>query len=263
MSDLRVIEGQGQTTIDPTSNGHQHDAFQQLAKARRTPKATTDDTGQTLRKLTVANKMAGLAKGTRINGAVQRGEGNTAVIDLAFENDARISATVKQLYDPRHMDGALTLATKVPPDWFTPKEWRPFAIAVIEAAQPDNATDNEATETTEWLASFLDNTWSRQQAADTSTAINLDDGTELYDVLKQDDGAFRGNDSRLYLRPPRLLEHVTLVLHQRATSTELRQRLGRLGFTKPRNSQGQLAARKGDQTITRRYLASQPGFEVS
>jgi hypothetical protein len=241
MSDLRVIEGQGQTTIDPTSNGHQHDAFQQLAKARRTPKATTDDTGQTLRKLTVANKMAGLAKGTRINGAVQRGEGNTAVIDLAFENDARISATVKQLYDPRHMDGALTLATKVPPDWFTPKEWRPFAIAVIEAAQPDNATDNE----------------------DTSTAINLDDGTELYDVLKQDDGAFRGNDSRLYLRPPRLLEHVTLVLHQRATSTELRQRLGRLGFTKPRNSQGQLAARKGDQTITRRYLASQPGFEVS
>jgi hypothetical protein len=161
------------------------------------------------------------------------------------------------------MDPALTLATKVPPDWYTPKEWRPFAIAVINAAEPDQATDSEQDETLEWLASFLDAASTRRLLAHSpEDAVQLDDPAALFAVLRADDGAFRGSDDRLYVRPPQLLEHVTLMLRQRTTSSDVRQRLGRLGFTKPRNSQGQLAARKGSETATRRYLHSEPGFEV-
>ncbi len=210
-----------------------------------------------------ANDVAGLTEGVRIVRAIERGEGAGAAIDLYFENGAHATCTAKQLYDPRHMDPLLTQATKVPPDYLTPTQWRPFAIVVLQAAEPDNATDSEATETGEWLATFIDETSTRTLTAHApGSAVQLDDPLALFDVLKADDGAFRGSDDRLYIRPPQLLQHVTAVLRQRTTSTELRQRLGRLGFTKPRNSQGQLAARKGNETITRRYLASEPGWEL-
>jgi hypothetical protein len=265
---LRAIDGGADQVADveaANGKGHEDDALQRLQQARKTPKAATDDTGQALKKLSAANELAGLKgkRGKRIIGAIERGEGNAAVIDLEFENGARVSATVRQLFDPRHMDGAITQATKVAPEYHTPKEWRPFPIAVLQASTPDNATDDEATETGEWISSFAHECTTHELLAHApGSAVPLDDPAKLFDVLKSDDGAFRGSDGCVYLRVPQLLEHVTGLLRQRVTSTELRQRLGRLGFTKPRNSQGQLAARKGEETITRRYLASAPEWEL-
>src|SRR5581483_5835127 len=227
--DLRLVGGEPVDDSEPPA-----DAVQRHQQARETPKAAVDEQGEPVKGLTAANKLAGLArkKEKRIVRVVQRGEGNAAVIDLEFAHGARVSATVKQVFDPRWMEGALTLATKIAPDWATPKEWRVFGVAVLQAAMADEATDTEAAETCEWLRSFFDRATTRELTAHNPTeTVQLDDSAALFDVLKADEAAFRGSDGRLYVRVPKLGEHVAMELRQRVTSSELRQRLGRIGFT--------------------------------
>lgn len=259
---LRVVDGATEPDTDaaPSPNSHRtEDAFQRHQRARATPKSTTDRDGKALKDLAVANKMAGLRKPTTkspgdcIIEVIERGEGNDAAYDVCLANSAVITATIKQLLDPRHMDGAITQAVKRAPDWYTPKEWRPFAVAVIQAAKPDNATGGADAETREWLASFVrpNRVWQ----------VDLTDSDALFDALAQQ-RTFRGSDDRLYIRPPSLLTHVVTILKQRTSSPDLRRRLGRLGFSNPKNAEGKLTARRGKATETQRYLASPPGWEV-
>jgi hypothetical protein len=274
-----------------TGNGHAPvDEFDHHAQARKAPKGTTDEDGKALKALDAANKMAGLKPptpkraGTRIRDAIERGEGDKAKIDLHFENAARASVTVKQLFDPRHMDGVLTQATKVAPDYHTPKEWRPFAIAVLQAAKPDRTTGGEDEETLEWLSAFVascdgrlgdylaanegdevDEAYRSGKRADGLHVITLPASDVLYEAMVLDTGAFLGSDGRLYVRVTKLYAWMADNKLPRVLTPELRARLGRLGFTKPNNDEGKLTCWNADRShsVTRPYLASEPDFTLS
>jgi hypothetical protein len=280
MSDLHAV------TDTEATNGHKpEDAFERVQRARTKPSRTTDDTGQVLRKLAAANKLAGLTKGKRICRAVKRGDGDGAEYDLDFENGARVTCTRPRLAEPRHMDLVLAEATKTEPPYLTPKEWRPFALAVVLAAESDNSTTSEDEETLEWLALFLEHSdkqlvkvLSRQTRHEDAlrqrgrevneqgaSLIELPASQALHTVMTYDTGAWIGSDRRLYVRVPALRTFMVDHKLPRVTSTQLGQRLGRLHFTKPNNTEGKLTAWNADRTVSvsRRYLASQPGFELS
>jgi hypothetical protein len=254
VTDLRVVDGatEGDEGTEPSPHSRRNgDSFQRLEAAQKTPAAVVDDDGKVLRKLAGASKLAGLAKGTRITRVVERGEGAHAEYDIYLENGACASVTEAQLSDPRVMERRFRKASKRPMPWIGPKEWKPAADAIANEAQPDNTTGSEAEETREWLAHFLNEL----------TVIDLDNPEALFYAIAAQ-RTFRGSDDRVYVRPPELLHHVVVVLKQRSTPTDVRRRLSRLGFTKPRNAEGKLTARHGDQVATHRYLASPPRFEV-
>lgn len=280
MSDLHAV-----TDTEATNGDKPEDAFERVQRARTKPSQTTDDTGQVLRKLAAANKLAALPKGKRICRVIKRGDGDGAEYDLDFENGARVTCTRTRLAEPRHMDLVLTEATKKEPPYLTPKEWRPFALAVVLAAEPDNSTTTEDEETLEWLALFLEHSHRhlldvlsqhtrdrdqliehlRERKEQGVNLIGLPASQELYQAMRHGTGAWLGSDQRLYVRVPALREFMVDHKLPRVTSTQLGQRLGRLHFTKPNNTEGKLTAWNTDRTdsVSRRYLASQPGFELS
>jgi hypothetical protein len=210
------------------------------------------------RKLAIANKLANLARGTKIAHVIERGEGNDTQYDIHLENGECVSVTEAQLYDPRVLERRFRRASGRPMDWLSPKEWKPAADAIGNAAKSDGVTDGEREETLEWLASFIA---ARSTDGHTVAVIDLDNAETLYTAIRTR-AMFRGSDGRLYMRSPALLDHVVQALKQRTTTPAIRQRLGRLGFTKPNNSEGKLTARHDGESATGRYLASPVGFEV-
>jgi hypothetical protein len=267
---------------ETAANRHTPDAFERVKRARQTPNATTDDTGKTLRHLAAANKLLGLPKGVRIVEAWERGEGEDAAYDLGLENGQRATLADRQLYDPRTVERRIRQAAKRAVPWLTAKEWKPGADAIGNAASPDNATTTEDDETLEFVWRFIEASderllkllWQETKNTDKLVSrgeernelgvniVELPTSDALWDSLLYDHGAWLGSDRRLYLRVPKLREYLADSKLPRLTSTQLSARLGRIGFTKPNNSKGNVSMWNADRTekATRAYLASEPGF---
>lgn len=223
----------------------------------------------------ICNEWAGLRKGTgkrhgdRITRVREHGEGSDAEYDLVLENGTTIEGvSLKDLWDPRAMERRITQAVKRPPPVYrTPSDWRPWAVAIIEAAQPDIASGTEEEELREWLSLFLQHT--RDNTLKSAKNVDIDDQNDLFSVLSDNAGVFWGTDQKLYVQPPVFFAYVTRDLRQKATAKELRKRLSRAGFERPNNREGKLSARgklkKTDEatvSFTRGFLASKPGFQV-
>jgi hypothetical protein len=137
-------------------------------------------------------------------------------------------------------------------------------MRISELASVGTTTDEE---TIEWIADFEARVAGGED--NPTRIVHLDDPPELYQVLKDGDALFRGDDDRLYLRVLPFLTHVRgpRWLAQKVSRAELEHRLDALGFSKPpTDDRGRLSARRpstiehGPATRDRTFLRSKPGF---
>ncbi len=203
----------------------------------------------------LASTALAMPDGRHLSRVIVRGADDDAEYDLHLNDGTEIACgTEATLRDPRKMDARIARAIKRNPPYYMPKQWRSIALALIRAAEPDAATGGRQDEAADWLADYAHN------GHVCPRTVNLDDAADLFDTLGEW-AAFRGDDDRFYIHVPTLVSWVTQSYGQRTSARDLARRLARLGFTRPRNAEGKLAARNGSQVVTRRLLASPPGFD--
>lgn len=200
---------------------------------------------------------------------IERGESDNAVYDLEVSDGHRIRlGNARAVMDPRLWDARVVPRTKHEPPYLTPKEFRPIGLNTLRAARRDEASSTEEEQTREWLAAFRESPVSGGDAATPFDVapldVKLEDSERLYDLLLADQPIFGTADGRIYVRVGGLLRFVRQRLKESVTDAELRARLGRLGFRKPRNAEGKLTARLpgGDKQVSRRFLASPRDFRL-
>ena len=133
---------------------------------------------------------------------------------------------------------------------------------IVCAAKPDPTAGTRLDEAREWVAAFSERPDDLGRFEATLPVVDIADPDRLLDTLTADTPIFRGSDRRIYVRPPRLLRFVNREFGQRTTAQDLGRRLARLGFSRPRNAEGKLAARDDDgRAVSRRFLASPPGWQ--
>jgi hypothetical protein len=237
------------------------DQFEALreAQAHPSPRAWQEETSEGL---VFANARLQLRGADAIVRVAQRGNDFDLYLD-----DGRVVHAGEDLLDPRKFDKAIcpVIGRTVP--YFTPKDFRGIADAILSARVVEDLGGSEGEETREWIAAFTDsdNTmvgYSTTCPADPAEPVELGSAAELYEALLEDRAAFYGSDGRLYLRVGKLLRWVNQEYRLRVTDRALRRRLGELQFSKPNNDEGQLAARdpKSGRTAARRFLASPEGW---
>ncbi|MDQ3729635.1 MAG: bifunctional DNA primase/polymerase [Actinomycetota bacterium] len=209
----------------------------------------TDDRAHLLAR---ANNALKMPDGKRMRRVVHSGSALvTYAATLEDGTTIELGESHQVAHDPRRLDARIAAAAGHEPPYYTPKEWRPYGLALVRAAVADETATTAEDEIREWLGDL-----------DFSATIDLEDADTLYAALRDNIIGFRGSDERLYVRPAKLVDYVKRHYGERVSGSEIRRRLGRLGFTKPRNREGKLAARRGDKTASRRFLASPPGFDV-
>lgn len=182
-----------------------------------------------------------------------------AIYDLELEDGTRLSVGgVADVWNPRKVEAAIGdyIAGALP--YYTAKPFRTIgnallhpSVCVLDAA--GGATKLEQAK--EWLAEFVGD-------YSAHAPVDLDDPEELFAVLEYDHPVWRGSDDRLYVRVPKLMRWVNTHYGQRVSDPDLRNRLARLGFSKPRNKDGQVGARNATGAVRqRRFFASAPGFD--
>jgi hypothetical protein len=248
------------------------EAFRQVREVQQGAPAAvfleaTDDRDELLRRVTLGTR---LPEGRRLVEVVERGTDEDAEFDLRLEDGTRFGVgKASAVADPRKLDTVFASRAKHELPYYTPKEWRPFAFAIMRAAVPDGTSGGKVEEAREWLAGFGEQERSLAEPEGSGKpgllVVDLDDKEQLWRVLYHDKPSmFLGSDQRAYVRVPHLFRYINRLWGQHPTSQDLKRRLARLGFRPPNNKEGKLAARAPEDGAfsSRRYLASEPGFEV-
>jgi hypothetical protein len=170
----------------------------------------------------------------------------------------------KAVMDPRLWDRRVAPRTKHLPPYLTPKEFRPIGMAALRSARRDEASATEEEETREWIAAFRE---APMRGGEDTTQfdpapldVDLEDTEKLYDLLLFDQPIFGTTEGQIYLRVGAFLKFIRQRLREPVTGAQLRARLGRLGFVRPRNSEGKITAWHDGQQASRRFLASPVDF---
>jgi len=244
------------------------EAFRRAREAQQsTPAAVfledTGDRDELLRRINVATR---LPEGRRAVEVVERGTDEEAEYDMRLEDGTSMGlGKASAVADPRKLDNVFASRAKHELPYFTPKEWRPVAFAIMRAAVPDGTVGGKLDEAREWLAAFGEAVADQYGGGGRGLpVVDLEDKEQLWRVLVHDQpSTFRGSDGRVYVRQPHLFRFINSTWGAHPTSQDLKRRLARLGFRPPRNKEGKLAVRvDDDRTASRRYLASEPGFEL-
>lgn len=217
------------------------------------------------------NRAYQFPEGLRVREVLKSGEGEEQIYALVLSDATRIEiGSSKAVFDPRRFDEAVLPFTAplghVPPR-ITPTDWRNTAITTLRVARLDRNASSEAEQTIAWLEAFIDSptTETGGGALLDRAPLDLDweDKARLYNVLADDMPVFGTEDGRLYVRVGALRKFVKRRLEERAvTHGQMERRLVRLGFERPPNKEGKVAARhpESGRTATRAVLRSRPGF---
>lgn len=194
----------------------------------------------------------------RIVEFVQRGTGRTAEFDIRLADGSLIEiGSTAALLHPQRFEAAFASAGIVWDEGFSRKDQKRIAAKLLAIREVVGGDERE--QTREWLAEWFD-TFGYTNGI---PVVDLDDKAQLYDALRADDGFFRGSDECVYLRRPPFVRFLAKTLGERTSSVALGMRLERLGFKKAGgNREGKIAARRGDDVISRSYYVSPPGWSV-
>jgi hypothetical protein len=233
------------------------------AQQHPSPRAWKAETSEGL---SYANTRLQLSGDDEIVRVAQRGSD----FDL-YLRDGRVVHAGEDLLDPRKFDKAIcpVIGRTVP--YFSPKEFRGVADAILSAREVEDLGGSEAELTGEWIERWTDGDGASLVGhvltcpASPDEPVDLDDALAVYETLAEDRGAFYASDGRLYIRVGQFLTWINNTNKLRISDKALRRRLGGLGFSKPRNAEGQLGARhpKTGRTAARRFLASPEGWRPS
>lgn len=183
---------------------------------------------------------------------VKHGRGHAYVLHLENGTQVDLGSTA-DLFVRRRMEAAILATARHMIPAAPAAKHRELVKRIEQAAeQIDNVLSAEE-ETLGLIAEFT-------HARRATRNVDLNDKHELYGVLEEG-YPFYDLDGRLYLRLEDLTGWLNRMSGQRFTRQELSGRLARIGFTKPDDG-GQLAARRGDKTRSRRLWISPPNFEA-
>lgn len=224
------------------------------AKAKSAPKDAGDA-------LAYVNGKLELGEERRVVGFVQRGTGNGSEFDIHLSDGTLIEVgSATALLHPQKFEAAFAVAGVVWPErTFSRLEQKKIAEALLSVREVVGGDERE--QTREWLAEWID-FYRDQSSADGLVFVDFGDPKEKFDTLARDEPIFRASDGRVYLRRPHFFKFVSRQLSERTTSVALGKRLERVGFERPNNEEGKIAARWNGQVVTRSFYASPAGWSA-
>jgi hypothetical protein len=202
------------------------------------------------------------APGHLVAGITKRGR-QKAAYDLRLADGQTVElGDAHAVLTPRTVRARIFDATGEVMDTVKTDDWRPVAQLIAAVAVVQNSAMSDLDEARYWIASFVE-----QVGRGLVKCVDLDDREQYADALgggqRRQSGArdrglvmFTGSDDRLYLRQSAFYQHVKDGLRENAKTTEIAERLGRLGFERKQPS-----LRDGDKVHKQRMFVSAPGFD--
>lgn len=206
------------------------------------------------------NEKLGLPDDRRIVEFVQRGTGRDAEFDIRLVDGTLIEVgSASTLLHPQRFEACFAVAGITWDDGFNRKEQKRIAAALLAIREVVGGDERE--QTREWIAEWV--ATEGIGSGDGIPFVDLADAREKFEAIYRDERFFRGSDERVYLRRPPFVKFLSKSLGERVSSIALGKRLERLGFERAgTNAEGKLGARYGDETISRAYFVSPPGWRA-